>query len=428
MYEGFGTPYKCVWSLEMKFREYRSLLFLSAASFSAGLAIGYVKFFLLGHLADHEHAPSDKAWIIQAVGALITLGPCLTFVVGGPLASAYLKSRVMSSAGVAAALVMAFGAMTHWLGSGWAYVFLAGLGLGLFNAARNSAVPLEASRENISTEFVNACVNNTYIVGLLLGVPIGTQLYLVSPSAGAWVTSALFLVCAAFGQGSRIDREEDHLRDFRESLTQLSTHCRALFREFRYYLLAAPMLWGIAGALSLAATAFVEECGFAGALAASLMSVYAAFGVVAGNFFSTKLQASRYSAAMLSSAGLGIAIALIPLVGLFNQSLNGVEHLGYVIVSLLLLLCGLSFGIATNLLEAEYLQRIYVEKLEGTGAALLSACTSLWCFLLGGSAAIAVLSGVLTSSSQFVALAAFTCIVCALIAKLAKAPKITSPT
>lgn len=404
----------------MKYTEYRSLIFLTAASFFAGLSIGYIKFFLLGHLAEVEHSQSDKAWIIQTVGALITLGPCLTFVFGGPLASAYRKSDIMFATGAATAAIMALGASTLWLGSGWLYVFLAGLGLGLFNAARNSAVPLEASRENISTEIVNACVNNLYIVGLLLGVPLGTELYLISPNVGGWVTVLLFALCAFLGMGSRIEKEEDHLKGFKESLQKLSADCKSLFKEFHYYLLISPMLWGIAGALSLAATAFVEEKNFAGPLLASLMSVWAAFGVLSGNFLSTRLQTRRYQAAMLSSVLLAVSVALIPVVGFVGSYINNFEVLGYLLISGLLLGCGLAFGCATNLIESEFLTKIYEKKLEGTGAALMSAMTSLWAFLLGGLAALAVITQLLTSSTQFIALGAVTVAVCVLITKLKK--------
>ena len=194
----------------MKFRKYRSLIFLTAASFFAGLSIGYVKFFLLGHLSEIEKSPADKAWIIQSVGALITLGPCLTFAIGGPLASSFRKSSIMFAAASIISLILAFGASSIWFGSDWLYVFLAGLGLGIFNAARNSAVPIEASRENISTEFVNACANNLYIVGLLFGIPLGTELYLTAPIFGSWLAPALFFCCALLGLSSRISNEEDH--------------------------------------------------------------------------------------------------------------------------------------------------------------------------------------------------------------------------
>lgn len=402
----------------MKFGHDRSLYFLTAASFFAGLSIGYVKFYLLGYISEKEHSLADKAWIIQSVGALITLGPCLTFVVGGPLASAYRKCSIMFISAITISGIMAFGAASQWAGSGWIYLFMAGLGLGLYNAARNSAVPIEASRDNVSTEFVNACANNLYIVGLLFGVPIGTEMYVLLPELGAWICSLLFLCSALLGLGSKISGEQSHLKSFRLSFTQLASECKLLLSRFHLFLFASPMLWGIAGALSLAATAYVEECNFAGPLLASLMSVYAAVGVITGNFVSTKVTTQRYSAAFNCSLGLGISVAAIPAIGFFSESINIIGHLGYISLSAILMLCGFFFGCASNLIEAEYLTQIYQEKREGTGAALLSAMTSLWAFILGGLAAIAVISGVLTSSTQFIALSSLTCLVCALIVKL----------
>ncbi len=398
----------------------RSFLFLCFASFFAGLSIGYIKFFLLGELVESIYTLNDKSWIIQTLGALITLGPCLIFFMSGPLAAAFKKSWVMYLSAACLAIIMLVGNLSHWLGSVWLYIFLAGLGLGIFNAARNSAVPIEAAKSEHSIEFINAWVNNLYLAGLLFGVPLGTEIHTIAPASGGYLNCLLFCFCSLFGLLSSIRGEHDHLKTFKEAQGKLTDDCLFLGKNFSLFLLSSPILWGIAGALSLAATAYVEQRGLASSLLASLMSIYAAFGVAAGNLIATKLSSQRYRAAFYMSILLALAVALTPISAelALQFGLNNMQ--AYIAVSILMLVCGLSFGCATNLLEAEYLKEIYQFKQEGTGAALLSAKTAFWSFILGGLTGLAVHRGWLDLDSQFTGIASMALIVTVIIRKLEK--------
>jgi hypothetical protein len=396
----------------------RSLIFLCLASLFAGLSIGYIKFFLLGHLSHLQENPSDKAWIIQALGALITVGPCIVFYFSGPLAAAFKKSWIMYLSALTITCLMFFGSLSQWKGSAWIYVFGAGLGLGVFNAARNSAVPIEAAKSAHSTEFINACVGNLYLMGLLFGVPLGTEVYAICPLLGGYINCLLFAFSSLFGLMSSIQGESSHLKSFSNARSLLRQDCQFLGKKFKPFLFAAPILWGIAGALSLAATAFAEEKGYATALMASLMSVYAAFGVGVGNFLATRLQAIRYKAAFASIITLSISIALTPAVAPISRLFFLEASTSYWLISILMLMCGFSFGCAANLIESQYLEKIYSYKQEGTGAALMSAKTALWTFVLGGLTGIGVNQGILDIDTQFIALALVTLYVATTVRKL----------
>ena len=104
----------------------RCFAFLTAAAFFAGLGLGYLKFYLLGLLTS-LYEPVDKAWIIQAVGAIITLGPCVVYPISSPTAAAYCKRHVMAWSGWVTALVLLAGVLSGWAGSAWLYLFLSGM-------------------------------------------------------------------------------------------------------------------------------------------------------------------------------------------------------------------------------------------------------------------------------------------------------------
>jgi MFS family permease len=394
---------------------------LIAAAFLGGFGLGFVKFFLLGHLCHQVYSINDKDWIIQLVGAVITAGPWLVYVVSGPLAAAYRKGAVMFWSGSVSAGGVMLGALSNWSGTAWLYIFLTGLVMGIFNPAKNAAIPLEAALSGRSTELINAALNISYIAGLLAGIPSGAWLYDAYPAHGGLMAVLILAGASACGNLCRYPEEAAHLQGFKTSFLSLIRDSSFLLKKYPVYLLVSPLIWGIASAVSLAVTAFAEQRGVADAVAASFMSVYAAVGVAAGNAITPKMVKVRHGAAALASAGMALVILAIPgsvclLQGTWMPMPTRVLY--WVIVALVVLL-GLCFGIATNLLEAEFFSLVYKDRKEGTGAALLSAGTALFPFVLGGTIGLSLYRGWVTAASQFYWVAAASALAAGLILRLA---------
>ena len=384
-----------------------NFVYLTLAAFFAGLSLGYVKFYFLSYLSISIYPPGNKEWIIQTVGALITFGPCLAYVLSGPIASSCYKYRIMKRSALLAAFVLIVGFVTNWIGTGWLYVFLVGLIMGIFNPAKNAAIPLESVRSGKPTEYITAVLSITYITGILAGAPLATKLYISASKSGALISIVILILAATFGGLCSYSNENSHLRSFRESLKELLGDTQLLIKDYWVYVFAAPMIWGMASAESLAVTAYAEERMLGGPVKCSLMAVYATLGVILGNFFSTKLIHVRYLASLLSSIGIVLIILAIPaVVNFMNPSqIVGENRAIYTAVAVFLGLLGILFGIVTNLLEAEYLRLIYREKKEGTGAALLSALTAFFPFIFGGVIAIAIIFHLANLETQFIGIA-----------------------
>ena len=66
-----------------------------------------------------------------------------------------------------------------------------------------------------------------------------------------------------------------------------------IVRNYWPFLLSGPV-WGVAGAVSLSITGFVEEVKLGGATLCSLMSLWAAVGIIVGNVASNWMVHIRY--------------------------------------------------------------------------------------------------------------------------------------
>jgi hypothetical protein len=62
---------------------------------------------------------------------------------------------------------------------------------------------------------------------------------------------------------------------------------------------------------------------------------------------------------------------------------------------------GVLFGVVINLLESSCFNLVYLEKKEGSGAALMSASIAFSCFVCGGFVGVSIYYGLLSSVSQF---------------------------
>ena len=397
-----------------------NLRYLIVASFFAGLGLGYTKFFAFSFLGAEAGSLQAKTWIIQVVGALITVGPFLIYFLSGPLAAGYRKRRVLFLSGAATAGVMLLGLASGWVGTAWSYVFMAGVLMGVYNSARNATVPIEAAHSTRSTEMINAWLNIAYLAGMLIGVPGGVEMFQRSPFWGAMLGVAVFASAALFGGLCFYPREDGHLEPFHEARRRIMGDSWDLLKKYWLYLTPVALIWGLASATSLAATAFAEESRLGTATQCSLLSLFAAVSVGAGNALAEKLKFDRYRAAAGAAAGMAVMVLAIPTVVLVlhpSKSLgqNTVPYIGMVIVVLGL---GLMFGLASNLLEAEYFNLVYKERKEGTGAALLSASISFFSFLFGGVVGLAIIYGWFGSVSQFIWLAAAAALTALLVVRL----------
>ncbi len=65
-------------------------IYLLATTFLGAFALGYAKFFGIAHLSTAVYSAGDKPWIIQIVGALMTIGPVLVYLISAPY---HLQSR-----------------------------------------------------------------------------------------------------------------------------------------------------------------------------------------------------------------------------------------------------------------------------------------------------------------------------------------------
>ncbi|NLF24415.1 MAG: hypothetical protein GX589_01990 [Deltaproteobacteria bacterium] len=397
-----------------------TFLYLILAAFFAGTGLGYLKFFMLGVLCDQVYSPADKQWVIQAVGAIITVGPCLIYAASGPLAAAHRKFRVMFFSGATTAALLLFGALTGWAGTPWLYVFSTGLIMGIFNPAKNAAIPLEAAYGKRSTELVNAALNISYLGGLLGGIPSGVWLYENHPNIGALTAILLFALAGLCGGLCRFQDESAHLQPFFPSVYNLLRDSSYLLRTYLVYILVSALIWGLASAVSLAITAYAEEQNLGDAVACSLMSVYAVIGVVIGCAFSPKLTPWRYRTIIISTSCMALVMVAIPLTSqvLGPAGFDLKPDLIYRCVGTLTLILGVMFGVSTNLIEGEYFSLIYREKKEGTGAALLSAGTAFFAFLFGGMIGLSIHGGWVSATTQFYWLAALTAVAALLTFKL----------
>ncbi|MGI6525069.1 MAG: MFS transporter [Bdellovibrionota bacterium] len=375
------------------------LFYLAIAALSAGFGLGYVKFFLLTDVSRNFPAGS-KDWIIQVIGALLTIGPFLMYIVAAAMASAYKKRYIMLFSGLSTALVLFIGMQTNWYGGIWLYLFITGLLTGIFNPAKNAAVPMQAIHGNCSTETVNGVLNTTYILGLLGGIPAGAKFAEESLPFGEAIIYISFLTSAFFGFLWRYEREADHLLPFKEATKTLIADTGILFKKNIKYITASSLLWGVGCTASLAIVAYSELAGLGDSSECSLMAVYPVIGIISGNMLAAKLVRFRTKVVPFSCFFMTAIIWGIPhLVNALKPSFQTSQI--YWFLASLMVIFGFFFGVTTNLIEAEYFRRVYNDKREGSGAALLSAGTSLVPATLGLLVAYCIHEDLLSLETQF---------------------------
>ena len=363
-----------------------------------------MKFFVLGYLSTEVYAAADKIWLIQVINSLMTVGPVLAYVLTAPLVSACKKRHVMSASALLTGTVLTLGHFSGWPGSAWLYVFLIGLIMSVFGAAKMSTVPIEARDSGRSPFFVNGLLSAVFIVGMLAGLPLGAYCYDWDFVRGIALGIGIFVLASASAFGLVYKHERKIA--FGKAYANLVEDSISIFVKYVLYLFSSPLIWGVAGAVSLAVTAYAEQRALGGATECSLMSLYAAIGIIAGNVLSPRFAPKRYSAAFLSGVALLVLVSGIPVFVEFGLHQVGHPHALYFPLAAYMIAIGFFFGICSNLIDAEYLQRVGEEGKEGTGASLHSFCIAGFAFLVGAIVGLSILRGWMDAISQFVLLSA----------------------
>ena len=378
------------------------IVLLLISCFFSALGLGYAKFFVLGYLADEVYSAEDKIWLIQTINSILTIGPVLAYAFTAPLVSACTKRLVMTYSALLTGTVLTLGHFTGWPGSAWLYLFLIGLIMSVFSAAKMATVPIEAKDSGRSPFFVNGMLSAVFIAGMLAGLPLGSFCYEWNILQGITLGIGIFLLASVSAIGLSYDHERKI--PFGKAYANLVEDSISLFFKYFSYLFSSPLIWGIAGAVSLAVTAYAEQQDLGGPTKCSFMSLYAAVGIILGNIISPRLAPHRYSASLLSGISLMILIICIPVFVETGLSQVIEPRDLYSPLAVYVGFVGFFFGVCSNLIDAEYLQRVGNDGKEGTGAALHSFCIAVFAFLICAIVGLSILNGWMDAISQFILL------------------------
>ena len=392
-------------------------ILLLATAFLTSFGIGYAKFFGLTYLASTLYSVEDKKWIIQIIGSLMTIGPIIIYPLSAPLAAAMKKRYLMFGSSILTASFLTFGYLMNWPGTAWFYLFMIGLFMGVFSVAKMASVPLESMRSKKSIFSINAGLTIVFLTGMLSGIFVGTRMYEYDTQMGLFIGISIFVMAAMPAIFCKFPQEK--VEPISRTFHELTVDTLSLVIKFPLYLLSSPLLWGVASAVSLAVTAYAEERGLGTASACSLINLYAAIGIIIGSISSTKLTTHRYIAASIAAGCMALFILGIPFLVETGIHYNLEMNTLYILLSLLVSTLASFFGLAANLIDAEFLDLVGAEGKEGTGAALQSIFLSIFSFLIGGSIALAILQNWIGATTQFVVLSAVAFIGVALILLLA---------
>ncbi len=374
----------------------KSYIFLLVSTFLSSYVLGAIQFFMLERLVA-SHGETGRDWLIQVISAIITIGPVIVYAVSAPLAAAMRKSRVMAASVWLAAIVIVAGGLTGWPGSAWLYLGVIGLALGVYSAGKMASVPLVSVCMGRSTTAANAGMSVVFLLGILTGLPSGTWMYDHVPRCAYIFAAAGLGFSGIFGLLCRFPNER--LKTFVAEERRLFSETKGLFRSYVLYLLAGPMLWGVAGAANMAITALVVRKGIAGPQAAAFMALWAAIGVIAGTLVSPWFHRARYKGAACGALLMVLFTPWFPALAV-----------SYLLLALGTVALGVFFGVATNLIDSAYLERVGAQGKEGTGAALQSAMLALCTVVIGGGLGFSLMNNWIPPDAQFVTLAGVTCV------------------
>jgi len=363
-------------------------IFLLISTFLSAFVLGMMQFFMLEHLVA-QRGEEARAWLIQFISAVITIGPVFVYIVSGPLSAAVKKRWVMSGSLLCAAGIILFGGMTNWFFTPWFYLATVGLLLGIFSAAKMASVPLASVTINRSTTFVNAGMTIAFLLGILMGLPCGTFAYNNFPEQG-WIVGLTILFLSGIA-GSFCKFTVENKSSFISEEKKLVKQTGYLFKTYWLYLASSPVLWGVAGATNMAVTALVVKKGTATPQQAAFISLWAAIGIVGGNALSPMMNKIRFKCSAAGAFLMILCVALFP-----------VATTSYMLTIALVIVLGVFFGIAANLIESAYYHEIGKEGKESSGAALSSACVAFFTVATSLTVALALQKELVSPHTQFV--------------------------
>ncbi|MCX7847905.1 MAG: hypothetical protein N2595_07750 [bacterium] len=380
-------------------------VYLLISSGVVAFVLGLLQFYMLEELVGKAGAGTRDA-IIQNISALVTLGTVVIYCISGPLASSLRKRYVMCAAATGAGAVFGVGGALGWWPSAWIYLGVLGLLLGVYNAAKMASVPLVAEEVGRATTVVNGGMSVVFLLGLLPGFALGTRLYEWQPGCGHWVVSGLFMLAGvtALGCVCRNERQRDlwaeQRRIMKETIGLLGRHWR--------WLVGGPLVWGIASAGQLATVALVVRRGLASKEVAALIPVFGAAGAVAGTAISPFFVRRRYEAAVVAIMAMACVLPVVPWLAV-----------GFGVLAGCVVVMGVLFGMATNLVDSALLERVRGEGKEGTGAALQSAMLALMMVGASGSVGVSIAREWIGADKQFGILGMFGVVGAVIVGSLA---------
>ena len=355
-----------------------------------------MQFFMLEHLVALRGSET-RSWMIQLVSAVITIGPVFVYIISGPLAAAVKKRWVMAGSLWCAAAVILFGGLTNWLFTPWFYLAVVGLFLGIFSAAKMASVPLTSVAIEKTTTMVNAGMTISFLLGILSGLPSGTFAYNNFPEHG-WIIGLTVLAFAGFSS-SFCKFPVEKRSSFFDEEKKLVKQTGNLYKKYLLYLASSPVLWGVAGASNMAVTALVVKKGTATPQQAAFIPLWAAIGIICGNSLSPFMSKIRFKCSATAAFCMILCVSLFPM-----------ASTSYSMIIPVVILFGIFFGIATNLIESSYLHEIGKEGKESTGAALSSATLAFCTVATSGTVALALQKKIVSSNTQFIIIMVVICI------------------
>ena len=379
LYGTINSPVKRNWLV------YISLMI---STFLSAFVLGMIQFYILEHLIAIRGEES-REWMIQLVSVVITIGSVLVYIISGPLASAVKKRWVMAGSLWLAAAVILFGGLSNWLFTHWLYLGVVGLLLGIFTAAKMASVPLASNAIGRTTTMVNAGMTIAYLLGILSGLPCGIFAYNKFPEYG-WIIGLTILIIAGTS-GSFCKFHDEKRSNFFVEEQKLIRQTGYLVKTYWLYLASAPVLWGVAGASNMAVTAFVIKKGTATPQQAAFISLWAAIGVICGNAISPFMNKIRFKCSAAASFCMILCVMVFP-----------IAASSHFLIIIIVILFGVFFGIASNIIESSYLHEIGKEGKESIGSALSSAALAFCIVATSGVVAFALKKKLVSSTTQFI--------------------------
>ncbi|MCX7003241.1 MAG: MFS transporter [bacterium] len=376
-------------------------LFLLLSSCVMAFAMGLMQFYVL-EVFVNLYSTSARDSIIQLISAVVTLGTVIVYPFSGPLAASVRKSYVMAVSAWVAAAIFVLGAALHWQPSAWSYLAAMGILIGCYNAGKMSSVPLVAKESHWSTATINGIMSVLFLVGLLCGIPCGTLLYTLTRqydcvTAGGMLIAGLLVLAGVFASCCRCTNDQP--RTFAVEQRRVLHDTWILFRRHGAFLTSGPLIWGVANAAQLATIALLVQRHVASTQGAAFVPLWAALGAISGTLFSPLLNRWRYTAATISALLMALLLPFVPV--LANQ---------YALVIGGVILMGILFGVATNLIDSTLLERVGAEGREGTGAAMQSAMLALFMVTASGVVGLCLSRHWISAETQFLVLTGFTLI------------------